>query len=80
MQLLKVNTVQRLLEIGQHYGIPTRLLDWSFDPYVAFFFALWKKYYDNKPVYLACLDKKKKDFPPSLAGNEIYTYLVGQLA
>ncbi|MCL0113594.1 FRG domain-containing protein, partial [Klebsiella pneumoniae] len=33
---------QDILEVAalaQHYGIPTRLLDWSYDPFVSSYFA-----------------------------------------
>ncbi len=44
---------------AQHYGIPTRLIDWSFDPYCALFFAIDREKKTAEKYQLIVIDYKK---------------------
>ena len=46
-----------LLALMQHYGAPTRMLDFSFSPYVALYFALSGAHKEDAVVY--CINHKK---------------------
>lgn len=49
------------LSLAQHHGLPTRYLDWTFNPLVALFFAIWGKVFGDSVIYI--LDRQK--FPSS---------------
>ena len=58
---MKVGNLHELLELGQHYGLPTRLLDWTTNPFVALYFALGEKDFDNSILSIALISKDNSE-------------------
>jgi len=56
----KIDNDWELLILAQHFGLKTRLLDWSSNPLVALWFACSSEFHMNKPSYVYILNSTKE--------------------
>jgi hypothetical protein len=62
------DSVWNWLTVAQHHGLPTRLLDWTYSPYVAMHFATSELEHMEKDAAIWCVDfvKAIEFLPPRL--------------